>query len=426
MMARRIRRLFHGTGGDRALIDGARALGRLATWWLDDAAVQRVRGYPGQESLLQPPSLRRGEFLALFETKATGGWIDDAFGLPLEWRRETMPDPRLPASLREVAATAPRTLTSDKERTESDSWRLYLGEGCPDLSDFIPCELPAESAGAIVHAALRCCIRGAMPALDVTASAAIGPYGIDVVSGLDSKLNAARRLCVKRLFVAPAQEYTKVADVNVVPTKEVARSAQLDEIACALDAPPVDGSFEERRDWYNRTAGQGSPNRVSFYAEYLVRDLAALLRATSELPDLDTLVICAGRIVEPILLAAETMRAERVILLHTDDGEDSATNRSTAYLQQLSRSPRVETVHFPRHATESQLHALLHGALREDERVGVDITPGPKDIALYLERLCRNWKGLAPCTCTYMTSHTENGRALYGVSDRITVLYPDR
>lgn len=425
-MPNRIRRLFKGTGGDRALIDGARALGRLAAWWLHDDARQRVLGYPGQDSLLPTPSLQKGEFLALFETKETAGWIDISFGIPLKWRRGPVHDPRLPPSLRAVAETAPLTLNLDSERGEADSWKLHLGDGCPDLSGFDANELPAESAGAIVHAALRCCLRGAVPALDVTASATIGAYGLTSVSGLDSKLRAARRLRMSRLFAAPSQEFTAVPDIEVVRAKDVARSAQLDEIASALDAPPIDGSFEERRDWYNRMGGRASPERVRFYADHLVRDLAELLRLTSELPDLDTLVICAGRVVEPILLAAETMRAERVVLLHTDDGEASAAKQSTAYFRRLSRCPKVETLHIPRHASEPQLQALLHPMLRPEERVGVDVTPGPKDIAIYLERVCRNSNRSRPWICTYMTSHTENGRALYGVADRITVLYPER
>lgn len=423
-MPARIRRLFSGTGGDRALLDGARALGRLATWWLRSDAVQRINAYPGQESMLRTPSLQRGEFLALFETKETNGWIDVAFGIPLEWQRDSTPDPRLPPSLRIVAADAPLSLTINKEREQASGWQLHLGAGCPDLSDFTSRELSAESAGAIVHAALRCCLRGATPALDVTASAAIGRYRLDTVDGLEPKLEVAKRLHVTRLFVASTQANAAAPDVPVVRVRDSARSAQLEEIACALDAPPRDGSFEERRDWYNRMSGRGGVDRERFYAESLVHDLAERLRSTRQLPDLDTLVICAGRVVEPILLAAETMRAERVIILREDDGEHSATNRSTEYFGQLTRHPAFETLHIPRHSSEAALHELLRGALRVDERVGVDITPGPKDIAIYLERFCRAWTGSAACTCTYLTSHTENGRALYGVADRITVLHP--
>jgi hypothetical protein len=270
-------------------------------------------------------------------------------------------------------------------------------------------------------------MHGVSPSIQSTASARLGTLGLEGVDGIEEKCIAAARVGITEVAVARTQETPRSpsnAAVKLRPLFGGSITEQLANLVAALDAPPYEGTFEQRRDWYNRMPPGGSEQHTRFYAGSLVKDLASRIRENSAPPDLDTLVLYAGRIVEPLLLAAETLRAERVILLHSDDGKDSAPERSQELFAQLSRSPSIERVRLNRDATQHDVSAQLLQVLRHYDRIGIDITPGPKDVAFYLERFARAWKGPHRCTCTYITSSTDNGRARYGVSDRLLILYP--
>lgn len=399
-------------------------LGRLAVWWLSDASIARTEFIHGGRRR-PAPSLLEGEFAVLFQRLADHSWLQPALALPLRWTLDRDADESwLPRQLRSLAIHVRERMPPAGAPLEPGRFRLALGAGCPNLADL---DMPADSAGAVLYAALRCAMHEVSPSMTSTASARLGTLGLEGVDGIDEKCIAAARIGITEVAVARAQETPRSpsnASVKLRPLSGVSITEQLAKLVEALDAPPYEGAFEQRRDWYNRMPPGGSEQHTRFYAASLVKDLASRIRDNSVPPDLDTLVLYAGRIVEPLLLAAETLRAERVILLHSDDGKESAPERSLALFAHLSRRPSIERVRLKRDATQRDVSVQLSQVLRHDERIGIDITPGPKDVAFYLERFARAWKGPHRCTCTYITSSTDNGRARYGVSDRLLILYP--
>jgi len=401
-------------------------LGRLSSWWLDEDCLSRIRTIEGAASC-PTPELLAGEFAVLLKGTISRAWLQPAFAVPMRWTSESdRDDPRLPTSFRQLAAQIRRIAAdSMKSRTASalqvDRFFLVLGEGCPDLSAQ---KIPAESAGAAMYAALHCAVHAVQPDRTKTASATLTLFGLEPVDGIDEKARAASRLGITQLLVAADQKHScgdGVDSLRIVHAAGATPNEQRAQLLELFDTPPYDAPYKARRDWYNRTPTR---RRSEFYAAQLVREIAERAREQVALPDLDTLVICAGRVVEPLLLAAEAMRANRVILLHFDQGEMSAIERSRPLFDYLTHKPQVESIPLHREIGQDALHALLRERLSPLERIGIDITPGPKDIAIYLERFSRAWTGTTPCSFTYITSHTDNGRAIYGELDRVVVLNP--
>lgn len=410
---------------DDQLLGVDAALGRLSSWWLSDPCVERIRAIEGGRGRATP-SLLDGEFAVLFQRITDRPWLQPAFAVPLRWTTDPGCDESaLPSELQMLARHIRENMPRAGAPNHPTRFRLGIGAGCPSLADL---DMPAESAGAVLYAALRCAMHAVSPSQRNTASAKLGALGIESVTGIEDKCRAAARIGIREIAVARTQpvDATRLSPAVTIRRLDGASiSEQLANLTTALDAPPTEGTFEQRRDWYNRTPAGSTRLHSSFYAESLVRDFAHHIREKAAPPDIDTLVLFAGRIIEPLLLATETLRAERVILLHADDGEDSARERSLSLLRQLSRRPSIEPVRLQRYSDQRELHGLLHGLLHANERIGIDITPGPKDVAIYLERFARAWQGKHKCVCTYIASHTENGRGVWGVNDQLVVLYPE-
>jgi hypothetical protein len=394
-------------------------LGRLSTWWLADPVLDRLRAIIGHEPG-RNRSLLDGEFAVLFARIDGPEWLQPAFALPLRWADgHAADDPKLPAHLRALADRIRRAVLRSPTAALPT---LHLGAGCPDLSRL---DMPADSAGAVLYASLHCAMHRVAPCPTRTASAALGTLGLDSIAGIEAKTHAAARIGIAEIAIAPRQGFDAMRcakDVRLIPVAGASGEAQLAYVASLLDAPPTRGSFEERRDWYNRTPGRGSVEKLDFYSSALVRDLADAIRKAGPVPELDTLILCAGRVVEPMLLAAESLRARRVILLHDDAGEASAAERSRPHFSRLTCRPQVELLPTGIGVGPERLDELLRERVRPDERLGIDITPGPKHIAIYLERFARAWNGTHPCRCSYITSDTRHGVAIYGERDRLVFL----
>jgi hypothetical protein len=408
---------------DHELGELHRRLGQLTAWWLHDDCVARLRASNGPGAV-PAPTLLEGQFAVLFRRTLKRPWLQRAFALPLRWsNRVDSDDPRLPQELRDLADKVRRLTVGAGAAHEPKEFFLELGDGCPDLSRL---NMPAASAGAAMFAALHCAIHRVQPDRTKTASAELGIVGLEPVDGIEEKAHAAARLGIRELVVAPEQPEVRLEGCLDLEIRRLS-GRTMDEHRAKLievfDAPPYGAPFEQQLDWYNRMPGRSSDTRTAFYTKCLVRNIAERARAAVELPDIDTLLLCAGRVVEPVLLAAEALRARRVLLLYMDAGDQSAAKRSEASFSELTMKPKVELVGIRRDIDALSLHSQLLGLLSPHESVGVDLTPGPKDIAIYLERFARSWTGHQPCACTYITSHTENGRAVYGKHDRIVMLH---
>jgi len=417
MTAKVIRALFRPTVSDHALCAGSLALGRLASWWIRDAGRERIRQLPGLFDLLQEPVIEAGEFVALFRTVANSDVVAPAFGIPLRWERRERADERLPQGLNALERGARESIVAHATREHANAWKLCLGTHCPDLSWIEPHEFSCESAGAIVYATLRCALRGVTPAQRRTASATIGTYGLTAVDGLEAKFDAAKRLGIETIYTAPTQPEPKA---QTAPKRQALSGngleAQLEALAGELDAPPWDADYEVRLAWYNRSK---SADRADFYARSLLPQLADRLRTQFTGCDVDTLVVAAGEQAEPVLLAATLFRARRVVLLYETE------NRSVKLCQaHFSSNPPPDGFHSIRISYRDHpidLSTTLGPFVAERGGVGVDITAGPKNLAVELDR----WVQTAFPTrsqVTYTLRGADGNGARIGENDRVIFL----
>ncbi len=415
MTATAIRTLFRTNVSDRELCAGALALGRLASWWISDAARDRIRQLPGLFDLLHEPVIEAGEFVALFETVANSAAVAPAFGIPLRWELRERGDDRLPQGLKALEHGARESIVAQAARDQANSWKLCLGEHCPSLSWIDRHAFSCESAGAIVYATLRCALRGVTPAQTRTASATIGAYGLTAVDGLPVKLDAAKRLGIETVYTAPVQPQPKAQST---PTLQAVAGngleAQLESLTGELDAPPWDADYEVRLAWYNRSK---SADRADFYARSLLPQLADRLRTQFTGSDVDTLVVAAGRQAEPVLLSASLYRAQRVVLLYEHDS-------LKPYHEHFKRNPLPQGFHpiqISYRDDTLDLAATLGPHMTEGCRVGVDITPGPKHVAVQLDRWAREMFP-AQSQVTYILSGSDEKGQKIGDEDRVIFL----
>lgn len=388
----------------RALEDGAIALQRLASWWLSDSAVGQLKRDACTAGLVPPPSMNSGEFLALFERKSPSPVIAAGFAIPLEWReaKETnaskkmtrIDDSCLPIELRKIAkrerTRLAATLDGDaRERVLRTG--LFLGEGCPDISTQ---QLTCSSAAAAIAATLRCKLQNFPPNPKVAVTAAIEEFGLQSVAGLQAKLIAAQKLGVVKVLVASNQTndatQTDGVSIEIVSIKHGAPEEQLRDISAHFDAPPFNGSLAECFAWYHRARSVDQSSRVNFFAKELAPHIVKRLREVSYATQCDTLVLSDTLdFPELALVAAELHAARRVVVIELPSSGSSNSGVSARMkvgeaLRMYGDGLEVRAVAIERHASAEAIADQLSLVLTTSDRIGVDLTTGPKDLALQL------------------------------------------
>ena len=408
--------LFLGALSDRDLEHSAFTLQRLAAWWLSEDAKARLRALPGCGELLGSERLEPGEFAALFERLSGSPNIADAFALPLTWVADRAHDARLPHGLRELAEAAVQSLRAATKDGAPREFGLVLGEHCPDLSNI---NLTCESAGAIVYATLRCVAAGFEYSQETTASAVVNPQGMSDVRGLVAKAAAAQRLGVRTIAIAHTQHRAEHSTMEAFkPIIGRTLDEQIAAIVGLLDAPPVNGEYDVRLQWYDRALKRHDSRMHWFYARCFVQDIALRARERTAPQPIDTLILVAGKRIEPILLATEILRPTRVIVLDEHDRPDSAFARCQADFNFMTGAPTLEFLRIPRELSSiAQLSAVLEPVLTLAERVGVDYTSGPKDAAFFLDGWARSRRSDHSCAKTYIRSASDGDRMTYGVRE---------
>lgn len=266
--------LFDGGVSERTLVRGYRALGRLAAWWLRKDVLDRIA--PDESALAD---VRAGEFVVLLARDGESNVVHDGLALPLCWKRGKRPDQRLPPALASLAQEIMRKTAN----ANGASWQLWLGEGCPDLSE---CVLGVQSASAMLTATLHIAAMDAQ--LDATVSAtAVCADGADLqpIDGLAAKLDAARRVGLKRVCVSRLQhEIPLEPAVPIVQLEGRDLNAQVQQLVLQLDAPPTKGSLDARCEWYQRHSQPDRARSFEFYCSSLASELAARARVRAEPP----------------------------------------------------------------------------------------------------------------------------------------------
>lgn len=302
-----------------------KGLGDRLSDWLQPSVRER-RGVPHSPVRLQP-----GEFGVLLCPASATGPLQAGLVLPCRWLCPSDSDAscaaeRVPRRLRELADGSAVRLSAmqcvDRNDAEARQFvsgaRLAVGECIGNLSDF---ELSPESAGAALAVTLALAALKASPRLDCAVSATVHPsHGLGPVSGLADKVDAARRANITEVFVANAQgdrpEGCTVIDGH-------SASAQFSRLMLKFDAPPENGTEEEKWRWYKRVSGASDPASKRVAIEFYVRHLAELAadsaRASASVPtSVDELVLMATGSQAPSLASIVLHRPKRLIVLTID------------------------------------------------------------------------------------------------------------
>jgi hypothetical protein len=396
---------------------GAIALGRLASWWLSDEALERLKADPSTRGLIGRTDLLPGEFLVLLERRSESDVLAPAFGIPLIWiseselnaingdtevRGEVTKDPPLPQRLDAIAIRARERLVASQPESRHDhirSMHLRFGMGCPDLSTH---NMQWSSAGAAVEAALRCKLAGYNPSHLITATAVVGSFGLESVGGLSAKLNAAQRHRLKTVFVAPQQEFTpntilasdQSSGTEVRHLTRTGLEKQLADLAGHFDAPPIGAEIPAKFAWYQRTGRQRPHERLPFFATELLPTICTSIRERTRSNCVDTLVLLDTlEFPESALIAATLREANRVIVVQIKPNKESRTTNTTreeryGVMQALRRHLEgvlIESVEISRaDRAAEELATQLEGVNTGSVRIGVDLSTGPKDLAFLL------------------------------------------
>lgn len=362
------------------------ALGRLASRWLSDDCLRRV----GHFDTAARDSALPGEFLLLFARDGSSQVLREAFTLPVRWVPRKTSDPRLPQDLARLANDL-----IGKEKVEGFS--LELGEHCPSLADFTATALPCESAGAILTATLRAVRHGGE--IDPTISATASwnhEDGPGPVEGTDRKITEACAWGVAQVFV-PKHDST----ANAAAMRLGVGPSGVDALTRALNMPPVGQDLMTQSRWQEAASRQGHPRAISFYAQSLVEAIAADAHTrwvsknpNAKLPVGGTLVISVSTQLEATLLSVAVHRPERLVILELPEPRGKPrgeTEGLPATLRHLGVScpmqmPRLGSIH----PTPDDIAASLDGRLLAGRSVTVNVTPGPKDLALALYSWARH------------------------------------
>lgn len=316
-----------GHAGARSIDDMLhKGLGRRLSDWLKPAERERL-GEPHRPVRLQP-----GEFGVLLCPASATGPLQAGLVLPCRWISSSDSDAlsaaeRVPRRLRELADGSAVRLSAmrcvdrnDARATEYVfSARLAVGEYIGDLSDF---ELSPESAGAALAVTLALAALKASPRHQCAVSATVDPnHGLGPVSGLAHKVEAARRANITEVFVASAQG-DRVEGCTVIDVPGA--SAQFSSLMLKFDAPPVQGTDEDKWSWHKRVSGssdQASKRAaIQFYVKYLAKlaaeSAAESARASaSDLTSVDELVLMATESQAPSLASIALHRPKCLTVL---------------------------------------------------------------------------------------------------------------
>ena len=372
----------------------AAKLGRLATWWLNDQSIKKIRETPTGVSVLQEFPVQVGEALVLFERKGSSCVLRSAFALPVCWKHGTQ-DKRLPPDLARIA----------KEMTDADPespFALHLGDGCPSLAEFDETILPCMSAAAILAATLRAVREGGT--LDPTVSATATwdtNLGAGSVDATDAKVVAAWERGVKILFMAQADVEKLKPTSHLHPPIEIkgleSGKAALAPLIDALDLPPENGSFDLRCRWQERAVLRKDKRAPDFYQSQLANDVATntIARFYAEhrgLPVVNggTLIIAHSPAMDPALLSVAIHKPEHVILLTLPTTRGTRDTQAMEQIQKLLEESAVsfKSIELTCHVVDEHAIAAAliidNGHLTLQSPVRVDVTGGPKDLAFAL------------------------------------------
>ena len=372
----------------------AAKLGRLATWWLNDQSIKKIRETPTGVSVLQEFPVQVGEALVLFERKGSSCVLRSAFALPVCWKHGTQ-DKRLPPDLARIA----------KEMTDADPespFALHLGDGCPSLAEFDETILPCMSAAAILAATLRAVREGGT--LDPTVSATATwdtNLGAGSVDATDAKVVAAWERGVKILFMAQADVEKLKPTSHLHPPIEIkgleSGKAALAPLIAALDLPPENGSFDLRCRWQERATKRRDPRAPRFYQFQLANDVASntIDRFYAEhrgLPVVNggTLIIAHSPTMDPALLSVAIHKPKHVILLTLPTTRGTRNPQAVEQIQKLLEETAVsfKSIELTCHVVDEHAIATAliidNGRLKLQSPVRVDVTGGPKDLAFAL------------------------------------------
>ena len=376
----------------------AAKLGRLATWWLNDQSIKKIRETPTGVSVLQEFPVQVGEALVLFERKGSSCVLRSAFALPVCWKHGTQ-DKRLPPDLARIA----KQLTASNEESPNKSqFVLHLGEACPSLAEFDQRVFPCDSAAAILEAALRAvCEDGTLdPTVSATATWDTN-LGAGSVDATDAKVVAAWERGVKILFMAQADVEKLKPTSQLHPPIEIkglaAGKDALAPLIAALDLPPENGSFELRCRWQERAVLRKDKRAPDFYQSQLANDVATntIARFYAEhrgLPIVNggTLVIAHSPAMDPALLSVAIHKPEHVILLTLPTTRGTRDTQAMEQIQKLLEESAVsfKSIELTCHVVDEHAIAAAliidNGHLTLQSPVRVDVTGGPKDLAFAL------------------------------------------
>ena len=397
----------------------AAKLGRLATWWLNDQSIKKIRETPTSVSVLQEFPVQVGEVLLLFERKGSSRILRNAFALPVCWKRAEQHDERLPPDLARIA----------KELTDADPgspFALHLGDGCPSLAEFDETILPCMSAAAILAATLRAVREGGT--LDPTVSATAtwdNNLGAGSVDATDAKVVAAWERGVKILFMAQADVEKLKPTSHLHPPIEIkgleSGKAALAPLIAALDLPPENGSFDLRCRWQERAVLRKDKRAPDFYQSQLANDVATntIARFYAEhrgLPIVNggTLVIAHSPAMDPALLSVAIHKPEHVILLTLPTTRGTRDTQAMEQIQKLLEESAVsfKSIELTCHVVDEHAIATAlkidNGRLTLQTPVRVDVTGGPKDLAFALF----GWAVRNDAPCWLIVNKTEGRKII--------------
>ena len=377
----------------------AAKLGRLATWWLNDQSIKKIRETPTGVSMLQEFPVQVGEVLLLFERKGSSRILRNAFALPVCWKRGEQHDERLPPDLARIA----KQLTASNEESPNKSqFVLHLGEACPSLAEFDQRVFPCDSAAAILEAALRAvCEDGTLdPTVSATATWDTN-LGAGSVDATDAKVVAAWERGVKILFMAQADVEKLKPTSHLHPPIEIkgleSGKAALAPLIAALDLPPENGSFDLRCRWQERATERRDPRAPRFYQFQLANDVASntIDRFYAEhrgLPVVNggTLIIAHSPTMDPALLSVAIHKPKHVILLTLPTTRGTRNPQAVEQIQKLLEETAVsfKSIELTCHVVDEHAIATAliidNGRLKLQSPVRVDVTGGPKDLAFAL------------------------------------------
>lgn len=402
----------------------AAKLGRLATWWLNDQSIKKIRETPTGVSMLQEFPVQVGEVLLLFERKGSSRILRNAFALPVCWKRGEQHDERLPPDLARIA----KQLTASNEESPNKSqFVLHLGEACPSLAEFDQRVFPCDSAAAILEAALRAvCKDGTLdPTVSATATWDTN-LGAGSVDATDAKVVAAWERGVKILFMAQADVEKLKPTSHLHPPIEIkgleSGKAALAPLIAALDLPPENGSFDLRCRWQERAVLRKDKRAPDFYQSQLANDVASNTIARFQTNPTaapvargGTLVIAHSTAIEPALLSVAIHKPDHVVLLSLPPTRGSFNQAAMNGIEELliKSSISVETIELicpyivDEHAISTALKTTV-GCQTRKSPVRIDITPGPKDLTLALYQ----WAVRNAAPCWLIVNKTEGGKII--------------